>query len=175
MAEALVFAYRQQHNLSVRVARIFNTYGPRMAADDGRVVSSFISAALQGEDMVINGDGKSTRCFQYVDDCVEGLERLMNSEWEGGPVNLGSEKEMSVKELAELVLKLVRERTMGGLKGSKIVFGDKMQDDPVRRRPDGTLAREVLGWETSVSLEEGLKRTIAWHADGKEGVECVVT
>lgn len=163
VAESLVFAYRQQHGADVRVARIFNTYGPRMAADDGRVVSSFIDAALQGKNLMINGDGKSTRCFQYVDDCVEGLERLMGSEWQGGPINLGSESEMTIKELARLTMELVGDMT--GHKGSGIRFSPALEDDPVRRRPDGSLARQVLGWETKIELKEGLKRTIVWHLE----------
>ncbi|CZT15049.1 related to dTDP-glucose 4,6-dehydratase [Ramularia collo-cygni] len=165
VAEALVYAYRQQHALEVRVARIFNTYGPGMAKKDGRVVSSFFEAAIEGEELVVNGDGKATRCFQFVDDCVRGLEGLMNSEWEGGPVNLGSESEVSVGELAELVLTLVKERA--GKAEGKVVFKQSLEDDPVKRRPDCSLAREVLGWEPREELEEGLRKTLDWHLENR--------
>ena len=163
VAEALTYAYRLQFptSLEVRVARIFNAYGPGMHASDGRVVCSFIGAAIQGEDLVITGDGNSTRCFQYVDDCVSGLTSLMESSWEGGPVNIGSEKEFTVKELADMVIDAVAIAT--GQPKVKIVYHEALPDDPVQRRPDCTLARQVLGWEARTELQEGLRRTIEWH------------
>lgn len=153
-----MYAYRQQHAVEVRVARVFDTYGPGMSKGDGRVVSNFIAAAIEERELVIHGDGSATRCFQFVEDCARGLERLMGSVWEGGPVKLGSEREVQVGELAEMDLKMVKGRS-GKLKG-KVEFGEMLEDDPVRRMPDCILAGKLLGWERSISLEEELKRTI---------------
>jgi UDP-glucuronate decarboxylase len=153
-AEALFFDYRRQHNLDVKVARIFNTYGPRMHPDDGRVVSNFIVQALNGEPITIYGDGKQTRSFCYVDDLVDGLLRLMETpESYAGPVNLGNPHEVTVIELAERI------RAMIGSK-SEIDFRPLPKDDPTRRRPDISRATSDLGWQPRVPLEEGLKRTI---------------
>ncbi|PPJ52086.1 hypothetical protein CBER1_10046 [Cercospora berteroae] len=163
VAEALAFAYRVQHPDSpeLRIARIFNAYGPGMHASDGRVVTNFIGAALRGENLVITGDGKSTRCFQYVEDCVAGLTSLMESSWEHGPVNIGCDKETTIQELAELVAKTVSDIAGGSQVG--IVYGDPLPDDPLQRRPDCTLAKKVLGWNVKTNLVEGLRRTIDWH------------
>jgi len=153
-AETLFFDYWRQHQLPIKVARIFNTYGPRMLPNDGRVVSNFIVQALQGLDITIYGDGSQTRSFCYVDDLVEGLMRLMESAPEiTGPVNLGNPGEFSIQELAEKVVKMVGS-------GSKIVYEPLPQDDPTQRQPDISQAKKLLGWEPAVALDLGLKRTI---------------
>ena len=153
-AETLFFDYWRQHRLPIKVARIFNTYGPRMLPDDGRVVSNFIVQALQGDDITIYGDGEQTRSFCYVDDLVDGLIRLMESDEEViGPINLGNPNEFSIKELAEKVVGLI-----GG--SSKIVYQPLPQDDPTQRQPDITQAKAILGWEPKVQLDEGLPKTV---------------
>ena len=155
-AETLFFDYWRQHQLPIKVARIFNTYGPRMLPDDGRVVSNFIVQALQGRDITIYGDGRQTRSFCYVDDLVEGLMRLMESDPEvTGPINLGNPGEFSIKELAEKVVAQVGS-------SSRIVNQPLPQDDPAQRQPDITRAREVLGWEPKVALDQGLVRTVEY-------------
>lgn len=161
VAEALCYAYREQHDVDIRIARIFNTYGPRMGASDGRVVSNFIASALTGEDLKITGDGKATRSFQYVTDCTQGLYALMNSDYSKGPVNIGNDREFTIQQLAELVIGLVSQMT-GRCKLS-IVYLPPLVDDPTQRRPDITLAREALCWGPVIRLEEGLRRTIEWH------------
>jgi len=152
-AETLFFDYHRQNDVDIRVVRIFNTYGPRMLPDDGRVVSNFIVQALKGEDITIYGDGTQTRSFCYVDDLIEGFVRLMNTEDVTGPINIGNPGEFTMLELAELVLKQV-----GG--NSKLTFHPLPGDDPLQRQPNITLAKEKLGWEPSVSLEQGLEKTI---------------
>lgn len=153
-AESLCFDYHRIHGVEVKVIRIFNTYGPRMAENDGRVVSNFVVQALKGEDLTIYGDGSQTRSFQYISDLVEGMIRMMASpEGFTGPVNLGNPGEFTMLELAEKVLAKV-----GGK--SKIVFKPLPQDDPKMRRPDISLAKKELGWEPKVSLDEGLDRVI---------------
>ena len=153
-AETLFFDYRRQHDLPIKVARIFNTYGPLMRPDDGRVVSNFIMQALRGEPLTIYGDGSQTRSFCYVDDMVEGLIRLMNTPHEvTGPINLGNPYEMTMNELAAHVLELV-----GG--DSTIEYRPLPADDPVQRQPNIELANQVLDWRPSVGLEQGLKQTV---------------
>jgi UDP-glucuronate decarboxylase len=152
-AESLMMDYQRTHGVEVRIARIFNTYGPRMAPDDGRVVSNFIVRALRGEDLVVHGDGSQTRSFCYVDDLVDGLVRLMDHPTERGPVNLGNAGEFTVLELAEEVRALCASR-------SRIVFAPLPADDPRQRRPALDRAREVLGYEPRVPLRLGLRRTI---------------
>ncbi len=153
-AETLFFDYHRQHNLDIKVARIFNTYGPRMHPNDGRVVSNFIVQALKGQNITIYGDGQQTRSFCYVDDLIEGFVRLMNTETGfTGPVNLGNPGEFTMLELAEKILKIV-----GG--HSKLVFRPLPADDPKQRRPDITLANSQLRWQPQVQLDEGLKRTV---------------
>jgi UDP-glucuronate decarboxylase len=153
-AETLFFDYLRQHNLPIKVARIFNTYGPRMLPDDGRVVSNFIVQALEGRDITIYGDGEQTRSFCYVDDLVDGLIRLMNSDRDvTGPINLGNPGEFSIRELAEKVV----EQTGSA---SQIVYQPLPSDDPTQRQPDIAQARSLLGWEPAVPLDEGLPRTI---------------
>ena len=153
-AESLCFDYNRIHNVDVKVIRIFNTYGPRMAVNDGRVVSNFVVQALRGEDITIYGDGSQTRSFQYVSDLVEGMIRMMASPKEfTGPVNLGNPDEFTMIELAETVLSKVGGR-------SKIVFKPLPQDDPKMRRPDISLAKRMLDWEPKVSLDEGLDEVI---------------
>jgi UDP-glucuronate decarboxylase len=155
-AETLFFDYYRQHNLDIKVARIFNTYGPRMHPNDGRVVSNFIVQALRGEDITIYGDGSQTRSFCYVDDLIEGFIRLMGTEAGfTGPVNLGNPNEFSMLELAENVLRL-----SGGK--SKLTFRELPTDDPKQRQPDIALAREKLDWEPGVQLEDGLKESIGY-------------
>ncbi|NQV01864.1 MAG: NAD-dependent epimerase/dehydratase family protein, partial [Bacteroidia bacterium] len=153
-AETLWFDYQRAHNLRIKVVRIFNTYGPRMAADDGRVVSNFIVQALRGEDLTVYGDGMQTRSFCYADDLVEGFIRLMNSpDSVVGPINLGNPGEFTMIELAELVLKLTGSR-------SKIVYMPLPADDPTQRQPNIELAGKELGWKPTIPLEEGLRKTI---------------
>ena len=154
-AETLFFDYHRENKVDIRVVRIFNTYGPRMHPNDGRVVSNFIVQALRGDDLTIYGDGTQTRSFCYVDDLIEGFLRLMAQTETVGPVNVGNPGEFTMLQLAELTLKLV-----GGK--SKIVHKALPADDPKQRRPDITLARRVLKWEPAVPLEEGLKRTIEY-------------
>jgi UDP-glucuronate decarboxylase len=153
-AETLFFDYHRQHGVDIKVVRIFNTYGPRMHPNDGRVVSNFIVQALRGDDITIFGDGKQTRSFQYVDDLIEGFLRLMETE-KGftGPVNMGNPGEFTMLELAQKVIQLTGSR-------SQIVHRPLPSDDPRQRRPDITLAREKLGWSPAIPLEQGLTRTI---------------
>lgn len=155
-AETLFFDYWRQHRLEIKVLRIFNTYGPRMHPNDGRVVSNFIVQALQGKPLTIYGDGSQTRSFCYVDDLIDGMMRFMDSPADfTGPVNMGNPSEFTMLELAERVLRLV-----GG--PSRITFMPLPQDDPRQRQPNITLAEEQLGWEPTVSLEDGLKETIRY-------------
>ena len=160
VAETLFFDYHRQHDLKIRVARIFNTYGPRMAADDGRVVSNFIVQALRGEPITIYGDGAQTRSFCYVDDLVSGLIALMdNTSSETGPVNLGNPGEFTMSELATLVLEMTGSK-------SSLEHRDLPQDDPKQRQPDISKAKKVLNWEPAVALKDGLARTIEYF-DGQ--------
>lgn len=155
-AETLFFDYYRQHQLEIKVMRIFNTYGPRMHPNDGRVVSNFIVQAIRGDDITIYGDGQQTRSFCYVDDLIDGMVRFMESPSEfTGPVNIGNPTEFTMLELAEQVLKLV-----GG--SSKLIFKPLPQDDPKQRQPDISLAKKELAWEPSVKLEDGLKETISY-------------
>jgi nucleoside-diphosphate-sugar epimerase len=152
--EALTMAYHREHGVDARISRTFNTYGPRMRADDGRVVSNFIVQALAGKPLTIYGDGSQTRSFCYVDDQVRGLVALLDSD-HVGPVNIGNPDEFTVLELAVMVLELTGS-------ASELVFKPLPQDDPTRRRPDISLAGEVMGWKPETSLQEGLARTIPW-------------
>ncbi|MBH5368988.1 UDP-glucuronic acid decarboxylase family protein [Bradyrhizobium glycinis] len=155
-AETLFFDYRRQHNLPIKVARIFNTYGPRMQANDGRVVSNFIVQALTGRPITIYGDGRQTRSFCYVDDLIDGLVRLMGTGDEiTGPINLGNPVEFTMMELAETVIELTRSN-------SRIEFKALPTDDPRQRQPDISRARDALGWSPDVQLREGLGKTIAY-------------
>ncbi len=155
VAETLFFDYHRSHGLDIRVVRIFNTYGPRMAMNDGRVVSNFIIQALQNQDITIYGDGSQTRSFCYVSDLIRGFISLMEQEEIVGPVNIGNPTEFTIKELAEQVIKLTGSN-------SKIIFKDLPQDDPIKRRPDISLAKEKLDFSPTVQLEEGLKYTIEY-------------
>lgn len=155
-AETLFFDYHRQHGVDIKVVRIFNTYGPRMNPNDGRVVSNFIVQALQGKDITIFGDGMQTRSFQYVNDLIEGFVRLMNSPAGfTGPVNIGNPNEFTMLELAQEVLDLVGSK-------SKLKFMPLPQDDPKQRQPDITLAKKELNWEPKIQLREGLSKTIAY-------------
>jgi len=153
-AETLFFDYFRQHNLDIKVGRIFNTYGPRMRPDDGRVVSNFIVQSLQGKDITIYGDGSQTRSFCYVDDLIEVIIKLMNTE-KGftGPVNLGNPAEYSISELAEIIIDLTNSK-------SKLIFNDLPQDDPKQRQPDISLAMVKLDWKPKIQLKDGLIKTI---------------
>jgi dTDP-glucose 4,6-dehydratase len=156
-AEAITMAYSRHHRLETRVVRIFNTYGPRMRPDDGRMIPNFISQALSDRPLTVYGDGSQTRSIQYVDDLIEGAMRLMrSSEWR--PVNLGNPQELTVREIAALIIELSGS-------GSGIVFEPLPEDDPKRRCPDITRAREALGWEPRVSAREGLQKTLSWCAE----------
>jgi UDP-glucuronate decarboxylase len=158
-AETLFFDYQRTHKLRIKVVRIFNTYGPRMAADDGRVVSNFIVQALRGEDLTIYGDGTQTRSFCYADDLVEGFIRLMNADDSVvGPINLGNPGEFTMIELAEKVLRLTGS-------ASKLIHMPLPQDDPKQRRPDISKAKQYLNWEPNIALEQGLERTIAYFKE----------
>ena len=154
-AETLFFDYHRQNQVDIRVARIFNTYGPRMLANDGRVVSNFIVQALKGRDITVYGEGQQTRSFCYVDDLIEGFVRFMEQDQIIGPLNLGNPGEFTILELAEKVIALTGS-------GSAIVHVPLPDDDPKQRQPDIAMARETLGWEPTVRLEEGLKNTIAY-------------
>jgi UDP-glucuronate decarboxylase len=155
-AETLFFDYRRQHNLQIKVARIFNTYGPRMHPNDGRVVSNFIVQALLGRDITVYGEGLQTRSFCYVDDLVDGLIRLMDTPADiTGPVNVGNPTEFTIIELAQMLISLVGSR-------SKIVHRALPENDPKQRQPDISLAQELLGWKPRVALKEGLMRTIKY-------------
>ncbi|KAE8327394.1 hypothetical protein BDV39DRAFT_215090 [Aspergillus sergii] len=162
VGEALMYGYREQHGTDIRIARIFNTYGPRMAASDGRVVSSFIASALSGQPIQVTGDGSATRSFQYVSDCANGLYMLMNSNYAKGPVNIGNDNENTILQLAEMVAELVASTTNQQPKVS-IKFLPAPVDDPTTRRPDNSLALKELGWKPIVSLDQGLRHTIRWH------------
>jgi UDP-glucuronate decarboxylase len=158
-AETLFFDYHRQHGLDIKVARIFNTYGPRMHPQDGRVVSNFVTQALQGEDITIYGDGAQTRSFCFYSDLIEGIIRLMATDRSvTGPMNLGNPFEVTIRELAERVI------DMTGSK-SRLIFKDLPADDPLQRRPDITFARNTLGWEPTVTLEAGLGSTIDYFRD----------
>jgi dTDP-glucose 4,6-dehydratase len=156
-AEAITMAYRRYERVDTRIARIFNTYGPRMRLDDGRVVPTFVAQALRSQPITIFGDGRQTRSFCYVDDNVECVWRLLHSSY-GEPVNVGTPDEMTMLELAEWLSREV------GTRG-EVVFKPLPEDDPRLRRPDITRARDVLGWEPKVPFEEGMRRTIAWFRD----------
>jgi dTDP-glucose 4,6-dehydratase len=158
-AEAITMAYHRKHGVRTTIARIFNTYGPRMKLDDGRVVPAFIGQALRGEELTIFGDGSQTRSFCYVSDMVDGLYRLLFSD-ERYPVNLGNPHEMTIREFAEAIRKLT------GAK-SKIVFQPLPEDDPRQRRPDISKARNLLGWEPKVALEDGLRRTYEYFVTAR--------
>jgi UDP-glucuronate decarboxylase len=167
VAETLFFDYHRQNKVDIRVVRIFNTYGPRMLENDGRVVSNFIVQALRGEDITIYGDGSQTRSFCYVDDLLEGMVRMMNTEGLTGPVNIGNPGEFTIRQLAEKVISLTGSK-------SKIVSRPLPSDDPKQRQPDISLAREKLGWEPKVKLEEGLKKTIEYFkAEAKRSQQAV--
>lgn len=156
VAETLFMDYHRQNKVDIRIVRIFNTYGPNMDIGDGRVVSNFIVQALQNKDITIYGDGLQTRSFQYVDDLVAGMIKMMECDDFIGPVNLGNPNEFTIKELAEKVIELIPESK------SKIIYENLPKDDPKRRRPDISLAKEKLNWEPVVQLEEGLKKTIEY-------------
>jgi UDP-glucuronate decarboxylase len=158
VAETLMMDYSRQNHVDIKIARIFNTYGPRMAINDGRVVSNFIVQALKGEDLTVYGDGKQTRSFCFVSDLIAALVKMMNTENLKGPVNLGNPTEFTVLDLAKKIVKITGSKT-------KIVFSPLPSDDPVRRCPDISLAREKLAWEPLIGLEEGLLKTIEYFRE----------
>ena len=158
-AETLFFDYYREHQVKIKVARIFNTYGPRMHPNDGRVVSNFIVQALQNNDITIYGDGSQTRSFCYVDNLIDGLIKLMETNDDvTGPINIGNPNEFTIKELAEKIIELTRS-------SSKLIYKSLPENDPVRRQPDITLANKILGWQPTVELEEGLTHTINYFSD----------
>lgn len=158
-AETLFFDYRRQHNLTIKVARLFNTYGPRMHPNDGRVVSNFIVQALQGNPLTIYGDGSQTRSFCYVDDLIDGLIRLMNTADDfPGPMNLGNPGEFTILELAETIIQMTNSK-------SEITFKELPADDPIQRKPDISLARKLIKWEPQIRLKAGLEKTIVYFDD----------
>ena len=154
-AETLFFDYHRQYDLEIKVVRIFNTYGPRMAIDDGRVVSNFIVAALQGKDITIYGDGNQTRSFCYVDDLISGIYKFVFESKSTGPMNIGTEFEFTMNELAELVIELTDST-------SKIVYSPLPQDDPKQRKPDLNLAKKLINWQPSFSVRDGMQATIEY-------------
>jgi len=155
-AESLFFDYRRQKGLKIKVVRIFNTYGPRMQPNDGRVISNFVLQALTNRDITVYGDGKQTRSFCYIDDLIAALDRMMNASGDfAGPVNLGNPEEFTILELAEKVIAMTGSR-------SRIVFQPRPQDDPAQRRPDISLAKKIINWTPLISLEEGLEKTIRY-------------
>lgn len=160
-AEAITYAYHRAHAVDVRVVRIFNTYGPRNRVNDGRVVPTFINQALRGESLTVFGQGQQTRSFQYVDDLIDGIRRLMEASF-NKPVNIGNPTEMTILEFAKLILKLTGS-------DSEIIYKPLPQDDPKTRRPDNSRAKEVLGWEPRVAVEDGMKRTIDWYRSQMQG------
>lgn len=160
IAETLMMDYHRQNHVDTRIARIFNTYGPRMREDDGRVVSNFIVQALRGESLTLYGDGAQTRSFCYVDDMVEALIRLMNTDDLHEPVNLGNPVEFTIKELADEVIKICESK-------SDVVYLDLPQDDPRQRKPDISRAKTVLGWNPSIQLKEGLAKTVGYFRNLK--------
>jgi len=158
-AETLFFDYKRQHNLNIKVARIFNTYGPNMHPNDGRVVSNFIVQSIQNKDITIYGDGSQTRSFCYVDDMINGFIKLMSAEKDiSGPINLGNPKELTVKDLALLILDMTQSK-------SKLIFKDLPQDDPVRRMPNISNAKKLINWEPSIDIQTGLKKTIDYFSN----------
>lgn len=155
-AETLMIDYHRQHNVNIKIVRIFNTFGPNMALNDGRVVSNFIVQALKNEDITIYGEGNQTRSFCYVSDLVQGLIKMMNTSSEIiGPINLGNPLERTILNLAELILSKINTK-------SKIIFKDLPQDDPIKRKPDITLAKNILNWQPQISIEDGLDKTIEY-------------
>ncbi len=160
VAETLFINYHRQNNVKIKIIRIFNTYGPRMHPDDGRVVSNFIVQSLKGQDITIYGDGKQTRSFQYVDDLIIGMTKMMNSGNDDfiGPVNIGNPDEFTILQLAEKIIKLTNSK-------SKLIYKQLPEDDPMQRKPDISLAKSMLGWEPKVKLEEGLLKTIKYFND----------
>ncbi len=158
VAETLCFDYHRQHGVDIRIVRIFNTYGPRMALNDGRVISNFIVQALQGKEITIYGNGEQTRSFCYVGDLVRGLYAMMEQTKATGPVNLGNPGEYTIHEIAQLIKKMTNSN-------SPITFHQLPQDDPCRRRPDITLAKQLLGWQPHIPLQEGLQNTIAYFRE----------
>jgi UDP-glucuronate decarboxylase len=157
-AESLTVAYAQQYGVTARIVRIFNTYGPRMHENDGRVVSNFVLQALRGEPITIYGQGEQTRSFCYVTDLIEGFVRLLGTQEDPGPVNIGNPSERTIRELAELTIKMTNSK-------SELNFRPLPTDDPTRRRPDITRAKEILGWEPRVTIEEGLTKTIDYFRE----------
>jgi UDP-glucuronate decarboxylase len=158
VAECLMMDYHRQNNVDIRIVRIFNTYGPRMAINDGRVISNFCVAALRGENLEIFGDGEQTRSFAYVDDMIDALVRMMNQDQHIGPINIGNPDEFTIKELAKLAIDLARS-------SSKVVIKPARPDDPVRRRPNIELAKRILGWQPSTPLMVGLQKSLDHFRD----------
>jgi UDP-glucuronate decarboxylase len=162
VAETLMMDYHRQNHVDIKIVRIFNTYGPRMAINDGRVISNFIVQALNGEDLTVYGDGTQTRSFCYISDLVEGIVRMVETDSFIGPVNLGNPYESTILDIARAILSMTKSR-------SKIVFKSLPPDDPERRWPDITLAKNILNWEPGVSLDDGLEKTIEYFIEKLKG------
>jgi UDP-glucuronate decarboxylase len=157
ISETICYEFNKEFNIDVRVIRIFNTYGPFMDPNDGRVITNFINQALKNEDITIYGNGSQTRSFQYIDDLIKGIEKMMDLEQPTfGPINMGNPEEFTIKELAELILQLIQTK-------SKMVYKDLPKDDPMQRRPDITEARNILNWGPKINLQEGLAKTIEYY------------
>ncbi|KAH7322399.1 hypothetical protein B0I35DRAFT_449872 [Stachybotrys elegans] len=171
VAEALAYSYRSKHGLDIRIARIFNAYGPWMRINDGRAVPNFIAAAMEGQPIKIYGDGSATRSFQFVTDCVLGLTALMDSNY-SSPVNIGSDHEVPVSDIAQTILKTVATKT--GKPIVPVCLLEKRQDDPVRRKPDITTAERELGWTPNVPLEQGITSTVDWFLERRENAPQVM-
>jgi UDP-glucuronate decarboxylase len=157
-AETLFYDYHRENKVDIRIIRIFNTYGPRMMIDDGRVVSNFIIQALKGEDITVYGDGQQTRSFCYVDDLIEGMIKMMNQDKAVGPINLGNQHEFTIIDLANKVIEMTSSK-------SKIIFNDLPIDDPTQRKPDCVKAKDILDWSAEVTLDDGLEKTIKYFSD----------
>lgn len=163
ITEALAYGYQRKHGLEVRIARIFNAYGPSMQIADGRAVPNFIAAAMEGRPIRIYGDGSATRCFQFVSDCVAGLHALMKSDYPN-PVNIGSDLETRIDEIANTITELVGDK-MGSSSTAPVEYFPAREDDPYRRKPDIGLAKDILKWQPKVALRDGLDATVAWFLE----------
>jgi len=168
VAESLCYAYARQHGVEVRIARIFNTFGPRMRMSDGRVVSTFITQCLRGESFTITGDGNTSRSLMYISDLIDGLVELMLSDYSGGPMNFGKEEEYNIIEITEIVARAVQKVQGAKFHNTTTTFLSAPKDDPLMRDPDCTLAKEELGWSTKVNIEEGMLKTVEWFVAMEE-------
>lgn len=168
VAESLCYAYAKQHKVEVRIARIFNTFGPRMRIGDGRVISIFVLQCLRGECFTVTGDGNTSRSLMYISDLIDSLVELMLSDYTGGPMNLGKEEEYNLIEITEMVTRAVQKVRGDKFRPTKITFLPPRKDDPLMRNPDCALAREKLGWSAKVDIDQGMIETVEWFAAMEE-------